>query len=122
MSSPLDTGSRAGTPVVDWAHSMVVSLTNERAWARHSDLRPWLANCRLNASAAWGQIPGEEVDSREFVTRLATHMRPAIDNLHRLSSHAPSPNSPSPHRGGAAQQMLDCMGLRQDCVGAKYLA
>jgi hypothetical protein len=75
--------------VVDWAHSMVVSLTNECAWARHMDVRLWLANCRLNASAAWGQIPVEEVDSREFVTRLATHMKPAIANLRRLSSVAP---------------------------------
>ena len=69
-----------------WARNMAVNLANERAWARHSSVRPWLATCLLNASAAWGQIPAEDAASHDLVIRVAKHMKPAIDNLRRITT------------------------------------
>jgi len=43
--------------VAGWASAWGTSTTNERAWLRHPDVRPWLATCRLNPAAAWNQDP-----------------------------------------------------------------
>jgi hypothetical protein len=75
--------------VASWASAMSTSTTNERAWLRHSAVRPWLATCRLNPAAAWSQIPADDTHARTLLDRVGEHTKSAIENLQRLATNQP---------------------------------
>lgn len=74
--------------VADWVRATIETFNNARTWGGNGDLRIWLDNCRLNATAGWSWISADNVEGRALSARIAASIGPALKNLHRLTAEA----------------------------------
>jgi hypothetical protein len=76
----------------DFVRSYVPSMENALAWARDSQLRRWLRNCRLNAPANM-LLRAPEADAAEqaLAARVRDAFPGALANAQRLAGRASPP-------------------------------
>ena len=73
--------------VEEFVRSYVPSMENAADWAKDSELRRWLRQCRLNAPANMlHRAPEGDEAKRALTARVRDAFAPALSNARRLAA------------------------------------